>query len=85
MLETKPSNPLLCHEDSFAIIRLRIFNAYFSWEMDLSEVIEECVDEHMRGVLEGSNETGKALNKILADSWLKEIGEDPEDNQGALA
>jgi hypothetical protein len=52
-----------------------------AWEMDMSEVIEECVDEHIRGVLEGSNETGKALNKILANTWLKEMGEeeDPED------
>ena len=30
MLETKPSNPLLCHDDSSAIIRLRIFNAYLT-------------------------------------------------------
>jgi hypothetical protein len=55
-----------------------------AWGMDLSEVIEHCVSQNIRGVLEGSNDTGKDLNKILCNTWLREIGEGPdEDNQGA--
>lgn len=46
---------------------------------DLRELIEECIDQHVRGLLEGSSDIGKALNKKLCTTWLKELqGEDKE-------
>jgi hypothetical protein len=54
-----------------------------AWKMDLSDVIEESIDQDIRCQLESSNDVGEALNKRMCDTWLKEIGEGPDDNQGA--
>ncbi len=32
-----------------------------------------------------NSDIGKALNKILCNTWLREIGEGHDDNQGAKA
>jgi hypothetical protein len=48
-----------------------------AWKMDLSDVIEESIDHDIRALLEGGNDAGDALNKIMCDTWMKEIGEAP--------
>ena len=45
----------------------------------LPELIEDSINQDIRALLEGSNDTGEALNKTLCDTWLREIGENPEE------
>ena len=45
----------------------------------LPELMEESIDRDIRALLEGGNDVGEALNKIMCRTWLKEIGEDPEE------
>ena len=45
----------------------------------LSELIEELIEHDIRALLEGGNDVGDALNKKLGCTWLKEIGEAPEE------
>jgi len=47
----------------------------------LPELIEDSVDQDIRSLLDGSDDIGKALNKKICDTWLKEIGEDPEEEK----
>jgi hypothetical protein len=49
-----------------------------AWGMELSEVIEDAIDHDIRALLESSSDVGEALNKILCDTSLKEIGGAPE-------
>jgi hypothetical protein len=45
----------------------------------LPELMEESIDRDIRALLEGGNDVGDALNKTLCDTWLREIGEAPEE------
>ena len=47
--------------------------------MNLSELVEDSIDHDIRALLEGSNDVGDALNKKMCDTWLKEIGEGPQE------
>jgi hypothetical protein len=48
-----------------------------SYGIELPELIEDAIDHDIRALLEGGNDVGDALNKIMCDTWLKEIGEAP--------
>ena len=57
-----------------------------SFGQTLTELIESCIDQDIRCQLEGSrvsnpDNVGEALNKIMCDTWLKELGEDPEEEK----
>ena len=57
-----------------------------SFGQTLTELIESCMNQDIRCQLEGSrvsnpDNVGEALNKIMCDTWLKELGEDPEEEK----
>jgi hypothetical protein len=45
----------------------------------LPELIEDSINQDIRCQLESSGIVGEALNKTLCDTWLREIGENPEE------
>ena len=57
-----------------------------AWQTDLAEIIQDAVDHDIRALLEGSSvlnpsDVGEALNKVMCDQWLKEIGEAPDSDK----
>jgi len=54
--------------------------------IDLSQLIEDSIDQDIRCQLEGSSvpepsNIGESIQKQLYDQWLKEIGEVPEEKE----